>query len=82
MRTKICVPSFGANNRFSSAENPNDSEIYNLLEDGSGLRFFPSQNIQPIIEYKTRLAAPFIYASNRLKLWYYCMFSYRPTYTG
>lgn len=58
----------GVNSTPPSTENPNASEVYNLLRGGLGLRFSLSKNIRPIVEYETDLAGRSIHAGKRLVL--------------
>ncbi len=61
----FCARTFGVNTALPSSENPNASEVYNLLRGGLGLRFSLTKNIRPIIEYEADLAGQGIHAGNR-----------------
>ena len=62
----FCARTFGVNTALPSSENPNASEVYNLLRGGLGLRFSLTKNIRPIIEYEADLAGQGIHAGSRL----------------
>jgi hypothetical protein len=64
--TLFCARTFGVNTALPSSENPNASEVYNLLRGGLGLRFSLTKNIRPIIEYEADLAGQGIHAGSRL----------------
>ncbi len=66
--TLFCARTFGTGSTLSASQNPNASEVYNLLRGGLGLRFSLSKNIRPIIEYETDFAGQGIHAGNRLVL--------------